>query len=605
MVNLVTRLMGPLAGPECRRAVARGWLILVRGLAAVVILGAALVTLWMCWINEKIESTHQPYTELRVGLAAVEGMLVTVALVLGPAVLAGSLAGEKERGTLALLLTTRVNALEIVTGRLAGKLAQLGMVLLAGVPAVVLLAAQAGVGPATILVYLLLPAAVGIGGGGLAAVASIVSRRGRDALLAVYLLDLFFMLSPLASTFGLPAAAFDWVAALNPYSGLNALIFGDAAGPAWLSIGVWLALGVLGTAVAAWRLRPASLAPMDGERVRSRRGRRGFVPPVDEKRPMIWKELFIEHVATLGRFGKWAGVLLVVALIGGSLGLSAIVAWDVYRPSELAHDRAEVARRLIESWIGESGGFLCCLIQWAIGLRAAVAISSERERGTWDALLTSPLDAGEIVWGKLWGSLYALRWLIVSAYVAWLAAAANDAVSIHTAVRWACEVLIVGGFMAAVGVRLSLACQTATRAMSLTIGAWLVAYVAVTVASWLILAVGFMLCNAAWIVASSAGVAPAVTRLWIPVPWAIAYPVTTNGLYLLITLLIVADTRLRFDRIAGRMTQGRVAIAFEEFLYGRPTAPEFLDPEGDHQDLPPPEEPTSDQRREDAVAGSA
>ena len=36
--------------------------------------------------------------------------------------------------------------------------------------------------------------------------------------------------------------------------------------------------------------------------------------------------------------------------------------------------------------------FIGFLIQWAIGLRAAVAISSERERGTWDALLTSPLE---------------------------------------------------------------------------------------------------------------------------------------------------------------------------------------------------------------------
>ena len=65
-----------------------------------------------------------------------------------------------------------------------------------------------------------------------------------------------------------------------------------------------------------------------------------------------------------------------------------------------------------------------CLIQWAVGLRAAVSISSERERGTWDALLTSPLDGREIVRGKLWGSLYALRGLILAAFLAWALAAA-------------------------------------------------------------------------------------------------------------------------------------------------------------------------------------
>src|SRR5207248_1824364 len=112
----------------------------------------------------------------------VEGMMLTVALVLGPAVLAGSLAGEKERGVLALLLTTRVSSREIVTGRLAGKLTQVGMILLTGLPAVILLARMADLPAGVILTLLVVPAAVTVGGGGLAAVASALSRRGRDAL---------------------------------------------------------------------------------------------------------------------------------------------------------------------------------------------------------------------------------------------------------------------------------------------------------------------------------------------------------------------------------------------------------------------------------------
>ena len=34
---------------------------------------------------------------------------------------------------------------------------------------------------------------------------------------------------------------------------------------------------------------------------------------------MVWKELFIDRVGTLGKFGRWFGVLLVLALGGGSL----------------------------------------------------------------------------------------------------------------------------------------------------------------------------------------------------------------------------------------------------------------------------------------------
>ena len=39
---------------------------------------------------------------------------------------------------------------------------------------------------------------------------------------------------------------------------------------------------------------------------------------------MVWKELFIDRVGTIGRFGRWIGGLLVVVLGGGSLLAAAI-----------------------------------------------------------------------------------------------------------------------------------------------------------------------------------------------------------------------------------------------------------------------------------------
>ena len=113
------------------------------------------------------------------------------------------------------------------------------------------------------------------------------------------------------------------------------------------------------------------------------------------------------------------------------------------------------------------------LIQWAVGLRAAVAISSERERGTWDALLTSPLEGPEIVRAKLWGSLHALRWLFVAAFVAWTIAALGGAMSWRDYAESVIGTVIVAAFMAAVGVRTSLSAATATRAMAITLGVWL------------------------------------------------------------------------------------------------------------------------------------
>jgi ABC-type transport system involved in multi-copper enzyme maturation permease subunit len=607
VVNLVTLLVGPLAGPECRRALARGWLIVVRVLAASAVLVVTLIALWLWWISSSFDAQYQPFEEVRVGLALVEGMLLVLALVLGPALLAGSLAGDRERGSLALLLTTRVSAREVVSGRMAGKLAQLGMIGLAGVPAVVMMAALAGMGWRTIAVLLVLPAAVGFGGGGLAAVSSVVSRRGRDALLAVYMVDLFLLLAPLSSYLGLPRGAFDWVAAFNPFISLGPLVWEEALAGALTSSGIWLLIGLAGAAVASARLRASCLAAADGERAARRGLRRGYVPEVDENRPMLWKELFIEHVATLGRFGRWAGRLLVGGLVLVSVGLTGVIVWDALYVG--GHEWAEWATGQLAAWVGQTGGLLCCLIQWAIGLRAAVSISSERERGTWDALLTSPLDARQIVGGKLYGSFYALRGLILAALLAWTLAAASGAIQVRDAVTWACSIVFVGAFMAAVGVRTSLACATATRAMSLTIGTWLGAYVAVVVTAGVIILAGLFVCNAALIALAQIGVVPTVTALWIPLPAYIAWPLTMNALFLAATLLIVADTRLRFDRIAGRLTEGAASLAVDQFLYGRPEEPVLADagddvpasPDGGWREP----EPANDQERGEAVAGSA
>ena len=42
------------------------------------------------------------------------------------------------------------------------------------------------------------------------------------------------------------------------------------------------------------------------------------------------------------------------------------------------------------------------------------AISSERERQTWEALLLTPLSAGQIIRGKLWGVMAASYWYLLA-----------------------------------------------------------------------------------------------------------------------------------------------------------------------------------------------
>ena len=566
MRNLVALIIGPLAGPECRMALARGWLILVRTLAAAAVLGVSLLVVWWWWLNQLTDDLHSPYEELRFGLVVILGMLVAIALILGPAVLAGSLAGDKERGALALLLTTRVNSREIVTGRFIGKLTQVGMILLACMPALIWIGALVGLEPMNLAIAALLPAAVALGGGGLAVVASTLSKRARDSLLTVYFIDLILLLAPLARALGLSTGWVSWLSALNPFVCLDTLIQNENPTLAIETILLWTMMGLGGIALAASRLRPAALRQMSGERTNKKGFRQLWVPPVQENRPMIWKELFIERVGSLGKFGRWVGFFLIAGLLGGTTTLASMM---LYHNSKGDPNGWGIwAQEAIENSIGETGLLLCFLIQWGIGLRAGVTISSERERGTWDSLLTSPLSGSEIIVGKVWGSLYALRWLLLAAWFAWIVAAGLGVITTVRACDLISRTLIEGAFMAAVGVRTSLQCNSATRAMSITIGIWLAAYFITGFGAGIIMVTTVLLCNTALIIASQLGAVPPPTALWFPLPGYIAWPLAIHSLYLGAALSIVADTRLRFDRLAGRITEGEMAIALDKFLHG-------------------------------------
>jgi len=571
-VNLATVLLGPLVGPECRRALARGWLIVVRTLVGLSLALCVLFLIWVWWLSGLTDPFFIPdVAELRTALSAGVMILLTIAVVQAPAVLAGSLAGERERGALQLLLTTAVSPREIVLGRLLGKLSQVGMVLLAGLPLLALLVAWNGLDLLQAATIGLLLAAVTLGGGGLGVGASVVSRRGRDALLTVYILMLSLTLSPLLSWLGLPREISEVLASFNPYLSVSHLVWSWEVMPALSTSGFWLLTGLAGTAVAAWRLRRSCLASTGTVPRASRRGR---VPPLGE-RPMIWKELYIERVGTLGRFGRLLGVSITTFIGLGSLVLATIIVWSSF--VRYATEWNSWATNLLGMLVGGfAGTLLGWVLQWGVGLRAAVSIASERERGTWDALLMSPLEPGEIGRAKLYGSINALRWMAGAMVLAWTLGMVFGAVPIRDYVTWVAGNAVGCAFMAAIGVRCSLSLPTATKAMTWTLSLWLAGQAVIAFIAISIIAIVMSVCLAGWAVALQYYLVPSNSRPWFPMTWGTAWPLTSDLVTLLITILIVADTALRFDRIAGRMAGGAVATTVEAFLHGRSRRPVLL-----------------------------
>ena len=106
-VNLATLLFGHLAGTECRRALARGWLIVVRSLVGLLLAVILLFSVWAWWFMIQYQPVLCAHIRVSGRRWRRRLSLLTIVVVQAPAVLAGSLAGDRERGVLQLLLDHR------------------------------------------------------------------------------------------------------------------------------------------------------------------------------------------------------------------------------------------------------------------------------------------------------------------------------------------------------------------------------------------------------------------------------------------------------------------------------------------------------------------
>ena len=55
IATLTTSLLGPLAGIECRRALGRGRLVVMRASAGGLVLLIALIMIWYWWLSQKLD----------------------------------------------------------------------------------------------------------------------------------------------------------------------------------------------------------------------------------------------------------------------------------------------------------------------------------------------------------------------------------------------------------------------------------------------------------------------------------------------------------------------------------------------------------------------
>lgn len=317
--------------------------------------------------------------------AVLVGQQFVLLLLATPAFTAGAITDEKTRGTLQYLLTADLTPWEIIVGKLLGRIAQVALLSLAALPLICFIGVFGGLNLVALPVLFAVTLAPLFALGSASLLASVWSKQTRDAVLGVYLCVLAgYLLSWATDSW----AFVDPLHVLEPSWGSS----GDMAEVArrlLVSMFAWGSIGVFCLVLAVWRLRPAYLRQLQGEgrskRRRWWRARRTAVP--DE--PIRWKERHVEGLAPLAalrRIPRWCGmgVIFLVTLVS-----SALIVWSHYGPAGKAFYVQGVIALLAAALL--------------IGLRCSGAVTGERERQTWEALLLTPLAVRHLIRGKLWG----------------------------------------------------------------------------------------------------------------------------------------------------------------------------------------------------------
>lgn len=498
-------LFGPVLFHELVRIARRRRYFLVRGLYAFTL---ALIFLWV-WFLWSISPEASRELSPREMAAMAETFFTTfivtqfaIVTLLVPAMAGGAIAEEKERKTLEFLLATDLRNREIVLSKLAARVGNVVMLVLAGLPILALIQFFGGIDP-----DLLLTSFAGLGVTilsltSLAILFSVLLRRARDAILLTYLTIATYLT---LGAFGIYLTAtgtgvtipvtfgsnpitlgdlLDWFNAGNLFSvamkAIMALMGNQSLSTVlpelfteYLIFHFGIALFCIGMAVL--RLRAVALRQTT-EKTRAVKDKLPLhLRPRVRSRPMMWKELRVEGRLRFGWFGTVVlGLLVVASLVPVAISLASLVRgaldssspWDAFFGPGAIRGWGTYSwlREELNNWLRFLGAAVASLMLIGVSVRAAGSVSGERARQTLDSLLTTPLEPFAILGAKWLGAILSVRrgglWL-GTFWVVGLATQSLEVLSVLlTVLAW----FIYAAGCAALGLWFSLVCKTTLRA---------------------------------------------------------------------------------------------------------------------------------------------
>lgn len=354
---------------------------------------------------------------------AVAYLQIALICILTPVFMAGAIAQESNPRTWDILLTTPMSSLQIVLGQLFGRLFFVLALLLASLPLFAITQYYGGVPGSSVLASYAISAGAALLVGSIAVGLSVNRLAGRRAVFTFYIAVVTY----LAITIGIDlsirngAPTVTVVTPINPFLALRALLAPtEYARPDTIELGqmTTLARFWFGSPVLAWCVLSfgASIVILLTSSITARSiGTKSGVPwyrrmfrlgakgaatrPAREvsHNPIAWREASARNATLPKIILRWSFVFLGVLW---ALGLVAL-----YHGGSLNH-QAFRTWLLVTTW---TEVIIITLV--AINM-SATAIAREREDGTLDLLLTTPITPKDYLGGKLKGLVYYLMPLI-------------------------------------------------------------------------------------------------------------------------------------------------------------------------------------------------
>jgi ABC-type transport system involved in multi-copper enzyme maturation permease subunit len=406
-----------------------------------------------------------------------------------PVFVAGAVTDEKTRGTLQYLLTTDLTVSDVILGKWIARVFQVCVLYLTSLPLFCFVGVLGGMEWTTLagMGVVSLLTALSIGAASL--LASVWSRQTRDAVLGLLLVfSVLLVINWLLGRWWLGPflQTLDPIHTLEPawgsgdWAGLQTMI-----GRILMAALAWGIVTAACLSLAIWRLRPAYLRQMqnEGRKKKERwwRAKRAVIAAD----PIRWKERQVEGIAPLPIFRQvpgWVGIALVLVLTIGSCGAILYSNLPVGTKLEELVDNITKGRMkdLATTFANMSpcdeafkyfGLLVVFLASLVVGIRCSGAISGERERQTWEALLLTPLDTRMLVRGKLRGIMGAsYPYLRVYAVPAALLSIIGGVASLFWILITLAVALLAMYFIGAAGIWCSVRSKSSWRSLLGTLG---------------------------------------------------------------------------------------------------------------------------------------